>query len=154
MALDVFRIVNLTRHTFFNLQNNFSNFLAIKVILNMFEKSVQRSIEKRNECSVAAILLSRLFEATKQIRIYVTHPMLLLSIKRGCELLARKLFTDGVHKTASWRDQGRKVELICSQIIKIYLIRLRTLSWVALFRSQAKIEWARGWRKINESIPS
>lgn len=26
MALDVFRIVNLTRHIFFNLQNNFSNF--------------------------------------------------------------------------------------------------------------------------------
>lgn len=67
----------------------------------MFEKSVQRSIERRNECNVVAILLSRLFEATKQIRIYVTRPMLLLSIKRGCELLARKLFTDGVHKTAS-----------------------------------------------------
>lgn len=71
----------------------------------MFEKSVgifQRSIERQNECGVAAILTSRL-SPTKQgdprERIYVTRPALLLSIKRGT--LARKLF-----RTACIKRQG------------------------------------------------
>lgn len=44
----------------------------------------------KNECSIVAIF--RDF-STKQVRIYATRPVLLLSIKRGGELLARKTFS-------------------------------------------------------------
>lgn len=93
----------------------------------MFEKSVgtfQRSIERQNECSIAAILTSRLFP-TKQgdprERIYVTRPALLLSIKRGT--LARKLFrTACIKRQVEGTDRREKALLANNKDIHRYLI--------------------------------